>query len=314
MNIKLALSTFPALLFSNPILGACTYPGGSQASSANFIDNLPNSISVSSGLPINSEIYTGSMILISNTTATCGNSNNTLYFSMLSSPSLGNAVYPTSLPGVGVSISHLGVNLANPAVSRVINFNPLLNAPLTPQLRLIKTGDITVGELKPKNSGIWGQTNINTSGVPLFSYLNFTPVTIQKSSCNVIQSAIQVPMGIIHKSHFSGVGSTVAERTFTINIECDGLTEVLLKMDGMADSSNAPGVLALNTSVTPVASGVGIQILYGDTPLTLNQHNSLGEYNIGQDDIELTARYYQTQSLITGGSANSAANFTLTYQ
>lgn len=314
MNTKLALLTFPALLFCHSVLGACSYPSGNQATPAAFVDNLPSLISVSSGLAINSEIYTTNMVAISHTTATCGNSNNMLYFSMLSSPSLGNAVYPTSLPGIGVSILHLGVNLANPAMSRVISFNPLLNSSPAPQLRLIKTGDITVGELKPFNSGIWGQTNINSSGTPLFSYLNLTPVTIQKSSCKVAQSAIQVPMGTLHKSHFSGVGSTAAERTFTIGIECDGLTEVLLKMDGMADSSNAPGVLALNNSVTPVASGVGIQILYGDTPLMLNQLNSLGEYNIGHDDIELTARYYQTQPLITGGSANGTASFTLTYQ
>jgi type 1 fimbria pilin len=63
-----------------------------------------------------------------------------------------------------------------------------------------------------------------------------------------------------------------------------------------------------------VAEGVGVQLLYNAAPLTLNSNLVLKRSAGGQELFPITARYYQTRSSVTTGSANASATLTLTYQ
>ncbi|CAI1072360.1 fimbrial protein [Serratia quinivorans] len=135
-------------------------------------------------------------------------------------------------------------------------------------------------------------------------------------ACSVNNPSIQVPMGNILKSRFSGAGSSVGDTRFAIDLDCDAGTKVTLTLDGSAVSSSANRVLALtNATAADTAAGVGIQMLYNDAPVTLGSALSIGTpTTAGTYSIPLTARYYQTGSTVTAGTANGTATFTLTYQ
>ncbi|HDE1997161.1 TPA: fimbrial protein, partial [Klebsiella quasipneumoniae] len=63
-----------------------------------------------------------------------------------------------------------------------------------------------------------------------------------------------------------------------------------------------------------VAQGVGVQLVYNNTPLILGNNLVLKRTNGGQEMFPLTARYYQTNTTVTTGIANASATLSLTYQ
>ncbi|WP_080428764.1 fimbrial protein [Burkholderia ubonensis] len=129
---------------------------------------------------------------------------------------------------------------------------------------------------------------------------------------------VQVNMGMQHSQGFSGVGSTLQPVAFNIPLNnCPrGINTVLYRIDpttGVAPQSD--GVVVLNRSST--ASGVGVQIQdESGSPLKLSSDISFSAYSTagGSFKIPLKAAYYQTDSKITAGSANTAVTFTMTYQ
>ncbi len=81
------------------------------------------------------------------------------------------------------------------------------------------------------------------------------------------------------------------------------------------DVTGDTSVLALNGQGTPgTADGVGIQMLYNNVPLQLNNRIVLKRSAGGQETFPLVARYYQTRSVVRPGSANATATLNITYQ
>jgi type 1 fimbria pilin len=117
---------------------------------------------------------------------------------------------------------------------------------------------------------------------------------------------------------FGGPGSTTGAQSIPINLSCNAGVNIMASLSGNqnAETSTA-SVLALTGAGTAgVASGVGIQLLYNDTPLVLNQNITLKTSSGGVEfpDGSFTARYYQTKSVLTSGDANATATLNLTYQ
>ncbi|MOA33246.1 Type-1 fimbrial protein, A chain precursor [compost metagenome] len=74
-------------------------------------------------------------------------------------------------------------------------------------------------------------------------------------------------------------------------------------------------MLALtNTGQAGTAGGMGVQLLYGGTPLKINNNIVLKATPGGQETLQFTARYYQTNKVVTPGKANSSATLNITYQ
>ncbi|MDU7775121.1 MAG: fimbrial protein, partial [Citrobacter sp.] len=63
-----------------------------------------------------------------------------------------------------------------------------------------------------------------------------------------------------------------------------------------------------------VAAGIGVQLLYNDTPLELNKMLNLKRSAGGQEPFPITARYIQTKDKVRAGQANATATLNLTYQ
>ncbi|MEX1843610.1 fimbrial protein [Enterobacter cloacae] len=140
--------------------------------------------------------------------------------------------------------------------------------------------------------------------------------TVTTTACSVTNAAVKVPLGNVLSTAFTGTGTTAAEKNFTIDLDCDASTRVNLTLEGAKDSSGAAGVLALTQETSgTTASGVGVQVLYNNTPVTFGSMFNVGTATAkGAYTIPLTARYYQTADKVAGGQANSLATFTITYQ
>lgn len=130
---------------------------------------------------------------------------------------------------------------------------------------------------------------------------------------------VTVTLPAASPSDFTGPGYTTARQDFTLNFnQCPaGLSSIsyaLIPTTTVLDSAN--GVVALNTASS--ATGVGIQLLTNNTPVTFNSAYLLDNYDPSVTNasysIPMTAGLYQTGASITPGSASSAVNFTLTYK
>ncbi|WP_413727670.1 fimbrial protein [Sodalis sp. RH19] len=178
-----------------------------------------------------------------------------------------------------------------------------------------KLGPVTPGTLPSTHLAsfinVVNGSDLTLPAVSLFSGI----ITVIVNACSVTNTAITVPMGNVDRAEFTAIGSTAGLRGFTIPLDCNPGINVRVQFDGISAGS-ATNVLALSPSSSPpAATGVGVQILYNSNPVTLGAPLAVGTTTAaGFFNIPLEARYYQTESTVTPGLANSTATFTLTYQ
>jgi type 1 fimbria pilin len=324
-----------SLFFITPVhAGSCTR---TTAASSISVPNLIVQRDTAVGSQIGSEVIGGSVNFYS-----CQNGLLDTYGISWGVKSLGTYVstingrriYSTNIPGVGYAIGIISTNscignnayvdgtetLDGNANNRIICVSNLgFNGSATPagrfKLTFYKTAAVT-------GSGV---VNSLTAGAMIINYMNAWPLgsdltmnsfTVTTTACSVTNKAVKVPMGDVLKTAFSGQGSTTPEKSFSINLDCDAATRVNLTLDDPTGKSTQPGVLPLTTATEgTTAGGVGIQVLYNDTPVTFGKMFTIATTTAkGAMTIPLKARYYQTAATVTAGQANSMATFTLTYQ
>lgn len=248
--------------------------------------------------------------------------------------SYGNYVYETNIPGLGIEIQAWLSGVINnaPTVSHAFTipekysiekniFDSLSNASNRAVLRLgmavsfhKTSSEILNVDLSKVHLLSGGLTNIfiDEMGLPPF-LLSGTPKVVTPA-CKVSNSVINVAMGDASRRTFTGLGSSSNKIPFNISVNCSVSTNIKIMLEAKADPSGAQGVIALNNpSASDSASGVGVQLLYKDMPVTLSTPMNLGSVNSGLQNIPFTARYYQTSTPVRSGKANSTATFTLTY-
>lgn len=247
----------------------------------------------------------------------------------------GRRVYSTNVPGVGYAVGLTMLNICNSTAyvngtltgdgnvnNKILcSVNGLIGggANLTAQARIqfYKTAESTgSGTVSASKVGAFILRNDQTNWVMPESVINMAAFNVNSIACTVTNSAISVPMGTVQKNAFAGPGTWPGDantRNFSIPLDCNAGTLVNLQIDGNAQNA-AQGVLNLNES-SGSASGVGIQLLRNNSPLPLSTTINTGmTTSEGANSIPLQARYYQTGSNITPGTANASATFTLTYQ
>lgn len=234
---------------------------------------------------------------------------------------IGYIVYGEVQPtGDCVGSSYIGIGQqiggdANTAqlCSNASGYIPELSAGAT--ITLYKLGAVTPGTI-PQTYIASFINLVNGSEFTLPADQLFTGViTVVVTSCSVNNTAISVPMGDVELREFTAIGSSAGIRGFNIALNCNPGITVKVQFDGVS-AGGATNVLALSPSSSPPsATGVGVQILYNDNPVTLGVPISVGTTTAnGIFNIPLQARYYQTDGTVTTGLANSTASFTLTYQ
>lgn len=234
----------------------------------------------------------------------------------------GNGILQTNLQGVGMRLRLLGYAQAfgGPGNYPYLFWTPpnggsgtlAMGSTAGFKIEIIKTGPITPGSI---NTGLYAGQIVEETIPYWFSAINIVNGgSFTTTTCSIGSASLNVAMGDVKRSTFSGVGSTSGAKEFSIPVNCNGITPLKITWNATADSSGAKGVMALGATMGNLdAKGVGIQLLSRGAPVTLGAATAVGDSSSGNNSIVMEARYYQTQSTVTAGKANGTATFTLTY-
>ena len=141
--------------------------------------------------------------------------------------------------------------------------------------------------------------------------------TVKQSSC-VVDSAsknLQVQMGQVKVNRFSGPGSIVNQRQFTISLSnCQSVDSIDVYLTGQPDINNSNYFALTNDS--DMADGVALQISTIGGQLHSPRGNMLNtQINYASTkQLHYIASYVQTKNVIKTGKANSTADFTIVYK
>lgn len=223
-------------------------------------------------------------------------------------------VYATNLAGVGVEmVSAGGHYYTNPAGSSYRQGEyEYYTVPAT--VTFVKTGPITSGVL---STGLIAYNSVDSGGH--YFEVNMGTGSVTQLACSITTPNLTFPIGEVLASDFgSSVGITPAkaQNTQNLGLNCDASANINVSLTGTQNPDvGTTSVLALTGQGSPgVAKGVGVQIVYAGSPLVLNNRIVLKRSSGGQETFPITARYYQTRTSVTTGSADSSATLNLTYQ
>lgn len=231
----------------------------------------------------------------------------------------GNGVYDTNIEGIGIRMYVLGYN-GGPGTLTIPYTNTFIPKSGTTyyyghgkRVQLVKTSSNAVGA-GALTTGTLSRASAFQSSRLYTATLTLTGGTIVRAACTITNTSIQVPLGDTMRTDFTGVGSTGKQVPFNIPLNCNANTNVKVTLDGTAAPGGAKGVVVLSSSSSEtVTTGVGVQMLYKNTPVTLGSAITVGTASSGVYNIPLVGRYYQTQANVTSGKANAMATFTMTY-
>ena len=287
--------------------------------------NLPATIEISKATSVGQVLWTSNRVT---TTLRDGVTSKSRFSTSISGANLstyGNNVYDSGVKGIGFRI--VGVfktpsetlNMYFGNESKLYSWPGDMNVYVTQEayLELVLTSDSI-------DSGTVDLTGINAklafnlqdvSDVNQRWVITINGTTVIKKICYLNDLAISVPLGDIRKTSFNGPGTWPGDnntRNFNVSLNCDAGARVDLKIDGNAYNAEK-GIINIS-KINSSASGIGVQILYNNTPINLSMPIGLKEVVVdGIYNFTFQARYYQIENTIRPGIANAIATFTLTY-
>lgn len=315
------------LALSRECIAGCTVQ-----SPVTQIGNFPTSFTISSSQAIGTTV--GSEITVQDSVAayvTC--TGGAVYTILRLNPSWSASgianVFNTSIPGIGVKVreeSGYGVLAAlTPVLQKwyATSDNYTSNALLAGiKVQFYVTGSLESGEYPAETIvEAWMNNTISTSGGANYVTLKLPPITVKKLTCETPNISVDLDKHM--SSEFSGINSKSTAKAFNFEIKkCDpGMNSVNYTFKPAAgvtlkQAGTSNQYITLDGNST--ATGVGIQVLYeNDTLVPFNSKIKYTGYNKttgGSYTIPMKARYIQTASTITGGTANSAVEFTMSYE
>lgn len=180
------------------------------------------------------------------------------------------------------------------------------------EVTLIKTGPITSGG--DIGSFIAQFTLEDQNGALTPFTLHVTGGQVNLLACSIDTPELNISMGDHFTTEFTEVGHVTEETKVPIKLNCNSGARINAVITANEDSSTSQqGVIKLNDGG---ASGIAVQFLdKNDNGLKLNQNFVVDTTtNDGEYDFNWTARYLQTQKVVTTGDANALATLTLTYE
>ncbi len=242
-------------------------------------------------------------------------------------------VYRTNVPGVGIAVAAQDPNRPMVALSdrRTVLYGTTQNKPgawganvrvflvaIGPTVGgTIRSQEVATFDLRPLDLIIHNNVRFIIPGVVINAPL--------KPTCSVTTSSVPMSLGQVTVSAFKGVGSHAGSATESIRLNCGGgggsTLDVFVTVTDQTQPANRTDVLSLAGGST--ADGVALQLLRGPTLIRYGADSSAignpnqwlaGSTGNGTFTIPLTARYIQTGSSITPGTANGVATFTMAYR
>jgi type 1 fimbria pilin len=251
-------------------------------------------------------------------------------------------VYPTNLAGVGIKYytsveSFAGFNSCTSGadfipsnVPRYTGYNiahcgytsQVTSSSLTIKIipKLVKTSMEVTGGTVTSAPSLKASYFDNDKGT-YETYVDAITVTpndpVIVPTCSIITSTLSIDMGTIAVNQFSNHAGFVLNKTAKKDIifNCIAGTSIHVTLNGTQNPDVADtSVLQLLSGSGTTATGVGLQLLYDDTPLKLNEDTTLKTAEGTNVAATIAARYYQTLDRVTPGSANGIATLNVTYK
>ncbi|MDR5877346.1 fimbrial protein [Caballeronia sp. LZ032] len=313
------------------------------APTATFPDasvSFPATISVPANAPVGTVIATVSGPIPNTAGATysdnCGNGGGSVFWALTAGPVQPNRIGATSVPGIGYTSSISGGGLSGTAtMDTAIDGASLPNnsganyfsSQVMVTVKLVVTGPVKGGVLTlnptgPGSQNVVGYFYVGMAGRYAFRVLSPSGATsITARGCNVTTPAVGITLPSVSPSSLSNTGAVAGNTLFSLGLNCAAGTSVNLTLTDATTPSNTSNVLTLGSGST--ASGVGLQILNGTTPIAYGPDSSAagntnqwsaGTASGGPMTIPLNVRYIRTANPMTPGKVAGLATFTMSYQ
>ncbi|MBR7691513.1 fimbrial protein, partial [Acinetobacter nosocomialis] len=273
-----------------------------------------------------------------NSTATCNRPGDQIIAALpLNYPisPIGNNVYATNIPGIGIRIYREATDSSNSSgyYPYKLTLTPHTAYTLSPGyivLEVIKTAATTgSGALVAGRYSTYYVTGQQNRPFLTTTVLGSSPILIASSSCEIqngVDTVVELPT--VTKSGFRAIGTTQGEKNFNLSILFNGgennsgiptSNTLSLSFDYNSDAANSQ-VISNSAAESTKANGVGVELLWNmnGANSTIQKGNKLGIGTIGsnqtvQYDVPLTARYYQTAANVTAGEVKANATVTIQY-
>jgi len=298
------------LLALLPAVAQARRNGCSTTGTTPVLFSPPATITVSFNAPNGTLLYTSPLIAPTNPpTVTC---SGTSYYGVVdrigATPGTGVNVYPTSVAGLGYSITHDDLTTyLYPYPCCQIPANTYL-ADISSSLQLIKTGPIISGSTLP--AGLIGDWQFDP-GINIESFTLANSVTIIDPACSVDTTPIAVTLPSVTATALSSIGATAGSTAFAVALTCFNNATLDIQLDYAGAPSGIPGVL---TATSGASSGVGVQLLDKNfDPVVFGTKTLVGSTPAGALNINYYARYYRTAA-VAPGNLTASATFTLSYE
>ena len=233
--------------------------------------------------------------------------------------------FETNIPGVGISLSfsdNAGNYYASVSPGTITHGGEIYGLgrwiSYDAVIHLTKTGPIKSGSLMAGEVSLLLLTGTNGTLYDSQKF-NLSGGTVTQVACSITTPQLTFNIGNLLAGKFGTEVGTVPEDskvTQNLGLECDAEANINVSLSGTQNPDvTTESVLALTGQGSEgTAKGVGVQLLYNNTPLELNKRIVLKKSTGGQETFPLVARYYQTKTTVMPGKADTSATLNLTYQ
>lgn len=231
---------------------------------------------------------------------------------------LGQHIYDTSVPGVGIRVSNSSNNsMTFDSPQGEYPYSASNYGWFGAKVEFIVTGKVSSGQLKSGQLATMAITN--TDGSFQVGYtMNITAASVTSLACSINSgNNLSFPIGNVAADQFDSIGSFSKETsTADLVLNCDANANVNVTLKGTQNPGTSDNsILAIsNQGQNGTADGIGVQLVYNGVPLEINKLINLKKSSGGQEVFSITARYIQIKDKIKAGSANAIATLDITYQ
>jgi type 1 fimbria pilin len=328
----------------NATAGMCTLPGGETISLGPV--NVPSSAAIGDTVAITTM----------NLPISCPTPNSSAGYQIgfVTSPSWPTSsiadLWPTNVTGIGVRLTSTSNSPITGTTAMVVSGNATRTCTATVKpgtsLCLLAPDQVTpsgftlninikVEFVKTANSigsqtlsaylvgpFAWdvGNNDHNTASAHQVAGSGTGPTFVAATCSRISDNPLVVELPSLPASQLSSPGMTGGAKDFSLDFTCSGTSKnVKMTMSDIRTDGTAKDTLTLSPGLGS-ATGVQLQVLYNNTPITFNPDSQATGIPVGSSpgggapfSIPLTVQYVSTGA-VTPGSVNAAATFTLNYQ
>ncbi|EFE93417.1 fimbrial protein, partial [Serratia odorifera] len=151
----------------------------------------------------------------------------------------GNNVYRTNLAGVGVRVLSGSISFSNPPHKVFITGPGLYTSP-DATVQFVKTGPITAGTITPGPLAKYYVVSTTDNSSVDITLINMgSGNTVTQLACSLNASNIQVPLGDVLATEFTGVGKTLKPKVFNVGLACDANAKINVSLGGTQNSESS---------------------------------------------------------------------------